>query len=131
MDNRPPNAALKKPGPSQPHFLDLMGARQTGHDAANACASTADDAQPGWSELAGEALIDYATHHDRFLTEDLRKWAHGHGLPEPHDRRAWGAIITRACNKRILVRVGWRPAISSRGGAKSLWQSNIYHGGQP
>jgi hypothetical protein len=57
-----------------------------------------------------------------FLAEDVREYAHGHGLEDPPDGRAWGAVFTRAAKLNLIEQVGYAPAKSSRGSPKVLWR---------
>ena len=79
---------------------------------------------PGWTDIALNAVIEFAKSHEHFLTEEVREYCHEF-VPEPRDARAWGAVIRRAVKTNIIVRSGYAPARSSNLSPKPLWKSLI------
>lgn len=80
--------------------------------------------EPEWSGQALGQLTAYANIIGRpFLIEEARVWAEAHGLPNPPDARAWGAVVKRAAHKKkpVIVRAGAAPAASSHCSLKPLW----------
>lgn len=65
---------------------------------------------PDWSENAYRYLESYIVlhkRHHRFMTEDVRRAAElSLKVPIPPSKRAWGAIILRACKSGIIKKVG-------------------------
>lgn len=55
----------------------------------------------------GDRALEYikAFPFVEFMTEEVRCWAHGAGLPRPVDSRAWGGVMKRAANAGIITRL--------------------------
>jgi hypothetical protein len=88
----------------------------------------ADDVQQGWSERAFAMLEAYARTHPEFMTEEARVWAHEQGLPQPPDKRAWGAVAQRAARTGVLGLLRYQktripPAHAT---PRPLWRSHLY-----
>jgi hypothetical protein len=81
-----------------------------------------------WLEAALGAFKDYAIKHKHFTTEDVRS-ASPH-LPNPPDKRAWGAVPRIAKKDGIVSAHGWTRANSHtvHGMIVTLWESRIYQG---
>lgn len=82
---------------------------------------------PGWLDDAVACVREYARTHAglTYLAEDMRYWAKLGGLPEPPERRAWGAVIRIASKEGCIVRAGTAPARSSNLSPKVLWKSPL------
>lgn len=96
-----------------------------GHELAAAGADTAlAHAGQNWADEAFRALCWFAQRNATFMTEDVRHFAHGFGLPLPPDGRAWGGVINRALRKKLIERVGYAPMKSPNCHAdpKSVWK---------
>lgn len=96
-----------------------------GHDLAQAGANAAlANAGPAWADEAFQALCYYAERNTTFMTEDVRIFAHSHGLPMPPDGRAWGGVMNRAIKRKLVERVGYAPMKSPNCHAnpKSVWK---------
>ena len=86
--------------------LDL--ARAQGLDAAEACAANADRKNPpGWQALAFAYLTRWCKERPRsepFTSEDISDaYAADSNFVQPHDQRAWGAVIKRAIDQGFIV----------------------------
>lgn len=78
--------------PTQGDLLADVGiARAAGH---------AERTNDGWQDAALGFLIRQPKKV--FTTEDVRKYAHARGLPQPPDPRAWGAVIRRAIKEGLI-----------------------------
>ena len=99
----------------------LREAKEIGHYMAELAADKAGDA---WKAEAAEALVEYAKTHEFFTAEDIR--AANPEIGCDCDLRAWGSIIRCAVIMEIITFSKFVPVVSSRGGAKSQWQSLIY-----
>jgi hypothetical protein len=60
----------------------------------------ANSVNEGWIENALAFLADFVYQHETFRTEDVRK-ASVNIIPEPPDKRVWGAVMLKA--KRIGI----------------------------
>jgi hypothetical protein len=80
---------------------------------------------PGWTEHAYNFLLNFAQHHEQFLTEEVVN-ASRQSVPWSHDNRAWGAVIQKASRDRVISKQGYRNAKSSHYSPKPLWISNIF-----
>lgn len=78
----------------------------------------------GWQEAAVDRLRLYliAVQGREFLAEDFVAFATSRGLPAPHDARAYGSVMQAAARKRLVVKVGYRLALSSNMSPKCLWK---------
>lgn len=96
-----------------------------GHKRAN---EAAEHAGGEWLELAIDAFKNHAINHKQFTTEEVRL-AHPN-LPEPPDKRAWGAIPRIAKKEGFISAKGWTRANSHtvHGMVVTLWESRIYKG---
>ena len=106
----------KRNNGDEPTLFDLPGAtatpppprptgRELGHEGAKIAADHADRENDGdWQTRAAYLLGLYQkTGVREFKNEDFRAFALSRGLPEPPDRRAFGAVILRA-KKNGLIR---------------------------
>jgi hypothetical protein len=96
-----------------------------GHARANDAAARAG---AEWMASAMEAFKRYAINNKYFTTEQVRMA--NPDLPEPPDRRAWGAV-PRVAKKEGFVRAhGWTRADSRtvHGMVVTMWESGIYQG---
>lgn len=97
----------------------------TGFDLAEAGAAAAlENAGKLWADEAYLAFCYYAKLNPTFMTEDVREFAHGHGLPFPPDGRAWGGVINRAKRAGQIERVGYAPMKSPNchSDPKTVWK---------
>jgi len=97
-------------------------------DGMARAAEHADAVNPGWQSAAFEMLEGYALTHWEFMTEDVRVWAHGEGLPLPPDGRAWGAVVTRAIRSKLIECARYQktripPAHAT---PRAVWRSQIF-----
>ena len=96
-----------------------------GQDLAQKVADAAiTHAGVAWAAEASLALAYYAQRHPTFMTEDVRHFAHAHGLPKPPDGRAWGGVLNRAIRAKQIERVGYAPMKSPNchDDPKSAWK---------
>jgi hypothetical protein len=83
----------------------------------------ADREVDNWSADALGLTQRFAVQHAHrpFLTEEVREWARLHGLPQPPDGRAWGAVMQRAARAGYIMQMGYAKARSSNLSPKVLW----------
>lgn len=90
-------------------------------------AEHADEVTPAWGERAFCMLVEYVAGPGRtaeFTGEAVRRWAEGRGLPLPPDKRAWGAVMSRAIRNGMIERAGITSSedpISHRG-LRTTWR---------
>lgn len=96
-----------------------------GHKRADDAAKHAGDE---WLNEALCAFKNHAIKHKYFTTEDVRSAAPN--LPNPPDKRAWGAVPRIAKKEGIVSAHGWTRANSPtvHGMVVTLWKSCIYQG---
>ena len=58
-----------------------------------------------WRDHALQFVVRFPK--ERFMTEEVRVWAHENGLPIPPSARAWGAVIRAAEKLGLVRRVGY------------------------
>ncbi len=88
--------------------------------------SHADAETPKWSETALIFLKIYInTQKGKVLMgEDIEEFATYNGLTRPPDKRAWGSVIKKASDMKLIEFVGYgksKVAIHHRG-YKALWK---------
>ena len=93
--------------------------------ATTACSAHADCVSHAWSALAYQMLNHFmemnpVAARNGFLTELYLEFASSRGLPEPPDRRAFGAVINRAVRNGLIVKSGYREDRFCS--PKSLWR---------
>lgn len=94
----------------------------------NAAADHAERENEGWNRMAYEAFVRYvAAVKEPFMTEDVRSYAEALGVPEPPDKRAWGAVTTRAKRAGLIVSLGYAPqqSVNAHKAPKTLWKSAL------
>jgi hypothetical protein len=96
-----------------------------GHASADSAASRAGTA---WIAEAMHAFRVHALHNKYFTTEQVR--LANPDIPEPPDRRAWGAVPRIAKKEGIIRAHGWTRADSRtvHGMVVTMWESGIYKG---
>lgn len=110
----------------QAELFDLDLGRSNRDTAMARALAAADNRTVEWASKAFFILEAYASFNERFLTEDVRQFAHQDcGLPLPPDGRAWGGIIQRGVREGMLIRDGFAPMKSPNCHAnpKSVWVS--------
>lgn len=102
-------------------FTAAMEARDLGVERS---VNHANRVESEWSGMALGLLLAFAKarYPAAFLVEEARAYAEANGLPEPPDRRSWGAIPRRARAKRRLEVCGSGAAASSNCSLKRLWR---------
>ena len=85
----------------------------------------ADKVTPSWSDRAVELFLAYCQENKgkTFMTEDVRWYAEALGLPEPPDKRAWGAIAVIAKRRGVIRGNGYAPqkAVNAHCAPKTVW----------
>lgn len=104
-----------------PPLLEIMGVEE----AIAAVAAKADALNEGWSEEAFQHLCRFIRKGAIFKAEDVRNFAGEAGLAEPHDRRAWGAVLRRACREKLIIRIGYAQCQNkgAHNRPTTLWQA--------
>ena len=77
-----------------------------------------------WQDLAFTKLLlilDSLEVGDKFMSEQVRTWAYLDGLDEPEDNRAWGPVINRAAREKLIVKVGYAPAVTGHCRPMPVW----------
>ncbi len=86
--------------------------------------SKADRVVPGWQGKAIYCLERYLSQvpvSHEFLAEEFVKYATAAGLEEPPDGRAYGSVMQSAARRGLILKVGYRVALSSNLSPKTLW----------
>lgn len=93
-----------------------------GHAMAEVAAENAGSA---WVATALEAVRRHAATNKYFTTEQVR--AAFEDLPEPPDKRAWGAVVRKAKKEGLIQPHGWVRAqsLSVHGMVVTLWESKV------
>lgn len=86
-----------------------------------------DNAGAAWKEAAMNEVHAFLREQGDtpFVWDELRA-AIEERLPEPHDRRAWGAVARMASKLGVVEKVGYAPSKSSHGSPKAHWRSALH-----
>lgn len=114
------NSQTEFPAPTQ---LDLFSGAEKRDKGIAQAINHADAVSPGWSKDAFLFLLNYMRTHSEFMGEEVRTASEGI-LPEPPDKRAWGAIMVRAVKSGLLVRKEYRSVTNPKAHKSicSVWQ---------
>jgi len=85
--------------------LDNFKSEQNKQVGINKAIDSAELKQLSWKDEALKYLRQYPDKS--FMAEDVRVWAHRHGLIKPPSARAWGGIIQRAARLKIIRQTGF------------------------
>lgn len=87
-------------------------------------ATSAENATPGWCEMACEELRRFAAGQGGMFTVELARMAIEKRLPPPPDLRAWGVVTRMASARGYIERVRGMsfPAASSNGSDKPCYR---------
>ena len=110
--------------PRPPRRRRRAEARQLRDAGMQRAVNHADAVSPKWGDKAFEAYCAYARRIGRpFTTEEVRE-AIGHTLPEPPDKRSWGAVAVRAVRAGVIRRCDFTSAKDPKVHCNmvSLWQ---------
>lgn len=83
----------------------------------------AEQSQPGWLEIAYQALVDHARDHERFTSYEFRKASR---LTFPTTPKALGSVFKRAAKEGIIERVGFAQDPDRHDSPAPVWRSRIY-----
>ncbi len=89
--------------------LDFLAAEQNRDLGIQSSLDHANREVDHWSEKAMAMLKEFIffQRDEPFMAEDVRKYAHAHGLEEPPSNRAWGGVIVRASKNGIIHQIGF------------------------
>jgi len=88
----------------QQTVIDFKAAKRRRDEGMQRAVDHADRKVDGWQDIALAAFYQHAQTHVTFTTEQVRR-SSPH-VPEPPDKRAWGAVARRACKERYIQKVG-------------------------
>ena len=97
-------------------------------EGMTAAAANAERDTEGWNQMAVESFVRYVMDVKHpFMTEDVRCFAEALGMPEPPDKRAWGAIAMKAKRAGLIVSLGYAPqqSVNAHKAPKTLWKAVI------
>ncbi len=108
-------------------LLDLIDqsvkAEQSRKAAVTRVVKHADENKPGWSDRAFEWIVLYAKTHETFISEECTAAATAAGVPQPHDKRAWGGPFQRAANAGVIRRDGYGISNNRNRSPTPLWRA--------
>lgn len=109
---------------SDEKVFDIPAAERARDEGMRHAIDHADSRELNWSNRAYDLFVQYACLHGEFMTEDVREWAEQQGLPQPPDRRAWGAIAAIARRRGVVVHVRYAPqkSVNAHRAPKSVWR---------
>lgn len=85
----------------------------------------ADRVEPGWSDRAFEFMVRFLNQHSGpFMAEDVRSFAAIEDFELPPSNRAWGGVLVRAKNKKLIRYLGTRQVRNPKAHCANaaLWQ---------
>lgn len=91
-----------------PVLLDRERGRVLKEKGMQKAVTSADKDTPKWSVYAYKLLLEFLDqHHGEFMTEDVRSYAAmKEDFPLPPSARAWGSIIVKARNNKLVQCIG-------------------------
>ncbi len=105
--------------------LNLELGRKRRDDGMKQALDHANAVNNQWQVQALTFFFRYCLEHrnESFMTEDVRWWAEESGLPEPPDKRAWGAIANIAKRRGLIRSIGYAPqkATNAHCAPKTVW----------
>jgi hypothetical protein len=84
---------------SQPTLFDALAATKARDKALEQVERNAD---PLWKRNAWSVLLMFARTGDTFTTDDVWEYMNKHGMETPHEPRAMGAVMVKACRRKII-----------------------------
>lgn len=102
--------------------------RERRDDGMQRAVDHADHVEPTWSTMASDMLAEFlemtpVAAKTGFLTEFFLDFARSRSLPDPPDRRAFGAVMNRAARKGLIVKSGY--AEDRFCSPKTVWRKAI------
>ncbi len=93
-----------------------------GHEMAEVAGKHAGDE---WMSIALDAVRIFALKNKYFTTEQVR--SKNPDMPEPPDKRAWGAVVRLAKKQGFIEPAGWVRAesLTVHGMVVTKWESKI------
>lgn len=89
--------------------------RQLAEEGMTAALMHAQRKTPQWGEQAVGLLNQFIAEHDEpFFIEQARAWAEAQGLPDPPDKRAWGAIARLFQKEGRIMPLGYASMSSKK-----------------
>lgn len=86
--------------------VDLFTAARARAEAGiQRAADATERREPGWTEMAAEALRQFAREQDKPFTIELARAAFEKSLPPPNDKRSFGAATRFATSRGFIERV--------------------------
>ena len=118
--------------PTLPYDSDLAGQRARDEGMARVEFAT-ERRIPRWGDMALDVLRDVAFNAEEFSADDVHDAAARLGLPEPHDKRAWGPVMMRAVRTGLCRKSG-RYRNSTRANVHAMplpiYTSMVWRGGE-
>lgn len=100
--------------------LDLWGQRLKEEGIARAAGH-----EPKWTETALADFVRFVRSRGVATMEAWRAEWMAREMPEPPSHKSWGAVANIAARKKLIVRVGYTPALSPKTHAHpvSIWRA--------
>lgn len=98
--------------------LDLHAAMERAEQGIESSAEHANKVESEWTGQALGMLCAIGAEMPDFTVEEVREIAEARGLPDPPDKRAWGAVTRRALHKKRMVPTGDRRRAKTSNGSK-------------
>lgn len=109
--------------------LSIDFARLERDAAMQRVAEKADRVSPGWSDEAAAFLRQFAGRTEWFTSADVIGMAVEAGIPQPHDRRAWGPVFMAAARSGLIAQDGFSRHAWRHKSICTRWRSAIYNRG--
>lgn len=89
-----------------------------------------DGADPVWTAVTWDLLLEYLRGHAEFFVDDFWTWIEP--LPRPRESRALGPLVLRAARADCMVKSGeYRKSAASHMTEKPVWTSLIFDEDHP
>ena len=103
-------------------------ARELRDEGMQIATAHADEATPGWSDIAYRFLQSYCRAHEQFISEDVSDASKAWGMSQPPTDRAWGSIYRRAIKESMIVQDGAGRSRRRHASICPMWKSLLYRG---
>jgi len=105
--------------------LNLIKGNELRDLGINESFNNAQNKNESWGASAYSFLLEYIKNHKRFMAEDVRVASEGI-VPEPPNKRAWGAIFVMAKRDNIIKSIGFSNVKNPNAHRTpaTLWETN-------
>lgn len=106
--------------------LTITHARQLRDEGMARAGDHAERVTPQWLDTAYAFLLNFATTHQTFISEDVSDASKVWGMVQPPTDRAWGSVYVRAVKAGIIVQDGAGRSRRRHASICPMWRSLVF-----